>query len=287
MRPSERLGAAFLVALAAVSALGRAPGAALLAAAFLALAGGVVLLSRTDGRGPAWCFARDLSPVPLVVAMFLLLEPVIEAANPARWDAALAAFDARHLAALVDAWRGVLGRPPALVDAAYVAYVSYYFLPVGVALAVRSRRREAYEPSVFAIVLTFYLSYLGYFLFPASGPRVPQAEEAAVVGGGAVSEAIRAFLRVAERTPLDAFPSGHTAVSLVSAAVGARALPRLGPALLAWAAAIVFTTVYVHVHYATDVLAGALLGAVALAATPAVSRAVSRLGGAPSAEPGA
>jgi membrane-associated phospholipid phosphatase len=283
MRPSERLSAAFLLALAAAAAASRPPGAALLVAAFLGLAAAVALLSRAGDRGAVWSLARDLSPVPIVVAVFMLLQPVIEAVNPIRWDDFFAAFDARHLPRLVRAWRGLFGRPAALTDAVYLAYVSYYLLPVVVAVAVRARAREAYERTAFAIVLCFYLSFLGYFLFPTSGPRLARESEGSILGGGAVSDGVRAFLHAAEATRLDAFPSGHTAVSLVAAAMGSRAFPRATPALLAWAAAIVFATVYIHVHYAVDILAGALLAAATLAVAPAASRALARIGRRPPA----
>ncbi|HSN92098.1 MAG TPA: phosphatase PAP2 family protein [Anaeromyxobacteraceae bacterium] len=278
MRPSERLSAAFLLALAAAAAASRPPGAALLAAAFLTLAAAVTLLSRAGDRGPAWSFARDLFPVPVVVAIFMLLQPVIEGVNPARWDATFAAFDARYLPGLVQTWRNLFGRPAPLTDAAYLAYVSYYLLPVVVAVAVRSRAREAYERTVFAIVLSFYLSFAGYFLFPTSGPRLPRELEAETLGGGPISAGVRAFLHAAEATRLDAFPSGHTAASLVAAATASRAFPRATPLFLAWAAAIVFATVYIHVHYAVDILAGALLAGATLAAAPAASRAIARIG---------
>ena len=278
MRPSERLSVAFLLALTVATAAFRPPGAVLLVAAFLGLAAGVALLCRAGGRGPGWSFARDLSPVPIVVAVFMLLQPVIEAVNPARWDGFFAAFDARHLPGLVRAWRGLLGRPAVLTDAVYVAYVSYYLLPVAVAVAVRARAREAYERTVFAIVLCFYLSFTGYFLFPTSGPRLPPEAEAAILGGGAVSDGVRSFLHAAEATRLDAFPSGHTAASLVTAVMGSRAFSRATPLFLAWSAAIVFATVYIHVHYAVDILAGALLAAATLAVAPAVSRALARIG---------
>jgi membrane-associated phospholipid phosphatase len=270
MRPSERVGAACLVALAAAAILSRPP----LAAAFAALAGAVVALTRLSARSPTWALARDLSPIAILPTVFMLLEPVIVAVNPRRWDAFFAALDDRHLPALVAAWRTVAGRPDALTDLVYAAYVSYYLLPVVVALAVRARASGSYEATAFPIVLSFWLSFLGYFLFPTEGPRLPRSAEAALLGGGAFSDGVRAFLHAAEATRLDAFPSGHTAVSIVSAAAGARVLRRWTAPLLAWAAAIVFATVYIHVHYAVDVVAGAALAAAVLAAAPALSRAL-------------
>jgi membrane-associated phospholipid phosphatase len=147
----------------------------------------------------------------------------------------------------------------------YVAYLSYYFLPIVAAALAWRRDSQTFERTVFAVLLSFYLTYLGYLLMPASGPRLAAADEARLLGGGAISEAARLFLRTAEATTLDAFPSGHTTVAVVSAAVGS-ALCRPAGALgmWAWAAAIVFAAVYVHVHYVVDIVVGLALAAVVL-----------------------
>lgn len=281
MRPSERLTALALLvlsALAATLALGGTPGAGARLAAFAGLLALVWLLARTGAQAGPLGWLRDLAPVAVVVLVFLSLHPLIEGANPRRWDGALAAADARLLASVQRAWFGLLGRPAWLVDLAYGAYWSFYLLPISVAVAARLRRGVAgLERLAFAVLLCFYLSYLGYFLWPALGPRVPPHLEDAALGGGAVARTVRAFLHAAEATTLDAFPSGHTAISLVSAGVGGRIFPRAAAPLLAWAALVIFATVYVSVHYVVDVAAGAALAGLVLALAP---RAAARLGGA-------
>lgn len=269
MRGSERLTALALLALSAVAAWSGASGAALRLLGFAGLLALVLLLARTGAATGPLGWARDLAPVAVVVAVFLALQPLIEAVNPARYDAALAAADARWLAPVAAAWRGALGRPDWLTDLAYAGYWSFYLLPVSVAVAARlARGGGALERVAFPLLLAFYLSFLGYFLWPASGPRLPPDAEAAVLGGGAVSAAVRGFLRAAEATTLDAFPSGHTAVSLVAAALGARLFPRLAPVVVAWAGLVVFATVYISVHYVTDVVGGVALAGLTLLLVP-------------------
>jgi membrane-associated phospholipid phosphatase len=273
MRPSERLTALVLLALSAATALSGAAGAGLRLVALAAMLAAVLLLARTRAAAGPLGAARDFFCIAVVVLVYLLLQPIIEALNPGRWDSRLAAFDDHWLAPLVLVWREALGRPAPLTDLAYAAYWSFYLLPISVAVAARYRRGpEALERVSFTLLLSFFLSYLGYFIWPASGPRVPPDQEAVLLGGGAVSQAVRTFLRGAETTTLDAFPSGHTAHSLVALALGARLFPRAAPALAAWAGAIVFATVYVSVHYAVDVLAGVALAGLSVLLAPPLAR---------------
>jgi membrane-associated phospholipid phosphatase len=263
VRPSERLTVGFALIVALLALALRPDGYVPRVVVLLAIAAATLLLARhsTGPRTPV----RDWLPVVAVLACYMVLQPIIEVSVPWRLDERLAAIDARYFSGLLDAWRGALGRPAAFTDAVYVAYLSYYFLPIVAAALAWRRDSQTFEHTVFAVLLSFYLTYLGYLLMPASGPRLAASDEARLLGGGAISEAARLFLRTAEATTLDAFPSGHTTVAVVSAAVGS-ALCRPAGALgmWAWAAAIVFAAVYVHVHYVVDIVVGLALAAVVL-----------------------
>jgi membrane-associated phospholipid phosphatase len=199
--------------------------------------------------------AHAFLPLPVVVTIFNVAGPLIGVLNPARWDAALAALDVAWFGPLVPAWRQALGRPAWLTDGASFFYVSYYFIPFGmcIALWVQGRWKD-FDDLAFALIATLLLSYLGYFLVPTTGPRVPLELEVQVLGGGTFSARVRDFLRAAEVNQLDAFPSGHTALSLVYLGYGWRLFP-------SWKFRIIFATVYLSLHYVVDLLAGALLAA--------------------------
>jgi membrane-associated phospholipid phosphatase len=216
-------------------------------------------------------------PLVVITGIFQTVGFVVAVTNPARWDAFFAAVDARLFGTLVPAWRGALGRPAWLTDLLSACYFSYYVVPtaMGVALYVRGRREE-FDRLVFGLQAILLASYAGYFLFPTAGPRVPAEEAQVVLGGGAVSEWVRWFLRSAEMNALDAFPSGHTAASLVFLAYGWHMFPRWRAALCMVVAGIVFSTVYLSHHYAIDLVAGALLAAGMLAAMPALRRVFGR-----------
>jgi membrane-associated phospholipid phosphatase len=214
------------------------------------------------------------APLAVVVGIFEMVGFVVGAANPVRWDAYFAALDDRLFGALVPAWRGALGRPAWLSDVLSAFYVSYYPVPTAMAMALYLKhRRGDFDRFIFGLQVTLLASYVGYFFFPTAGPRVPPHAAQAVLGGGAVSAAVRQFLHSAELNTLDAFPSGHTAVSLVFLAYGWRMLPRWRAPLTVVVAGIVFSTVFLSHHYVIDLVAGALLAAAALAAMPLAHRA--------------
>ncbi|HJV38392.1 MAG TPA: phosphatase PAP2 family protein [Geothrix sp.] len=271
LRPSERMTTLVLAGLLLLIVLVRPDGGIPRAATFAGLLLAVLLVGRVKGKAAA--VLRDFLPILVVLLVFLLLQPLVVAVNVHRWDAALAAADARWFGRLAEAWHGAFGRPAAFTDLIYLAYASFYFLPITVAaLAWRRLGPEGFERVAFRILLGFYLSFLGYFLWPAEGPRVPEALAAAKLGGGAVSQAVRAFLHRAESTTLDAFPSGHTALSVLPALLATRPFPRLAPLLCVWALGVVFATVYIGVHYVVDVAAGLLLAGITLALAAPLSR---------------
>jgi membrane-associated phospholipid phosphatase len=275
VRASERLTFCAALVLSVITLWVRPEGGLLRLVIFAAIAAVTLLFARAPRDGGN--FLRDWLPVGVVIAVFLLLQPIIEAAVPWRLDSTLAACDARYLAWLVAAWRGAFGRPAAFTDAIYLAYFSYYLLPIAVAAVAWGRDPEAFERTVFALLLGFYLTFLGYLLLPASGPRLPASDEVHQLGGGSISDAVRAFLHAAESTTLDAFPSGHTAIAVISGVFGSCLLGRgAATALWAWAGAIVFATVYINVHYAVDVVAGLALAVLVLAICPRPARFSAR-----------
>jgi len=277
LKAVDRLLLAAASALAALAAAFH-PRPLPLVTSLAAMALGLALAAAAGRRSAVARAAHAFFPLPAIIATFNLAGPIIGTANPARWDATFAAADLRLFGPLAPAWRAALGRPAWLTDLASVLYFSYYVIPVAMGAVLYARRRQAeFDELTFGLIATLLASYAGYFLFPTSGPRVPAADELRVLGGGAVSAWVRAFLRVAEVNQLDAFPSGHTALSLVFLHYGWRMLPRLRAPLAAAVAGIVFATVYLSLHYVVDLLAGAALALVMVRVAPAARRV---LGGA-------
>ena len=72
------------------------------------------------------------------------------------------------------------------------------------------------------------------------------------------------------------FPAGHAATAFAGAVLLSYVAPRLAPAFLSLAALIAWSRVYDGVHYPSDVLAGAVLGALVGVAAAALVRLAER-----------
>ena len=242
------------------------------------MAGAFVAVALWDRHSDLGRVAHAFLPLPIVVTIFNVAGPLIGVLNPLRFDATMAAVDVSWFGPLVPAWRNLLGRPNWLTDAASLAYVSYYFIPFGMCIALWVQRRwRDFDDLGFALITTLLLTYVGYFLVPTTGPRVPHELELQVLGGGTFSARVRDFLRAAEVNQLDAFPSGHTALSLVYLGYGWRLFPswKVRLPVTVSVVGIIFATVYLSLHYAIDLVAGAILAL----AVPLAIRGLRRIFG--------
>jgi len=132
---------------------------------------------------------------------------------------------------------------------------------------------ERFHFLLFAIVLGFYLSYLGYIAVPAIGPRFILADRQSIALRGVwFFDSIRSSLDRAEGTTRDCFPSGHVELTLLVLYYANRFHRRSFWWMLPAGSALIVSTVYLRYHYVIDVLAGLLLAlGVILAARPLYS----------------
>lgn len=150
---------------------------------------------------------------------------------------------------------------PILTDILQIAYSTYYFIPIvfGI-LLLRNGQKKEFERSLFLVLLCFYLSYLGYILFPALGPRFSINHLQTVeLKGFLIAEDIQNILNRLEGIKRDAFPSGHTGVMLTILYLSFKFHRKFFWFVLPVILALIFSTVYCRYHYVVDVLAGMLL----------------------------
>ena len=143
-------------------------------------------------------------------------------------------------------------------------------LALGIVLWFR-RPREEFRLGTFAIALTFLVSYLGYLLLPARGPRFMEyASQYAPLQGLWAFHSFQNILDKLEGLQYDCFPSGHVAVVLVGCWIARRISAPVFYTFTAFAACIAFSTIYLRYHYVIDVIAGMALAIIMIAVAPVV-----------------
>lgn len=217
--------------------------------------------ARVPKPGRALGIVMDFYVVVCIVAIFDGLGPLIRAVHPVDRDAWLIAFDRALFGADPTV---VLERfaTPLLSDVLTVFYGLYYFHPIVLGgLVFRDDLRNgtrAFRDLAFTLVLVFYVSYVGYFLVPAIGPRFTLTH-AGPLPRGQVSRAIDDTLDKLERNKRDCFPSGHTMVVAAVLIEAGRRSRKTFWGFVPFAIGLVAATVYGRYHYVADVLAGLLL----------------------------
>ncbi len=237
---------------------GRIPWAGAHLAAVAVLGGATLALSRLGERHPARCFW----PVLLVPVCFKQIGHLVPGIHPfadRAWDLRLHALDGRLFGDVPGFLRSIAWAP--LADAMMLGYLSYYFLPLvlGGALYARGETGKFREAAT-VLLLSWFVSYLGYFAIPAVGPHlaVDAARTPALEGVVLAGPALRMILRLEGSMP-DAFPSGHALVAMVTLALAWRLRRPLFWGLLPFGALLVLATMYLRLHYVVDVLASVLL----------------------------
>jgi membrane-associated phospholipid phosphatase len=291
LKPSDLLTLLFLVllsGLAVFSALVNPAWVSLFATyAALAVAILAAALYRTrvgpSKRGFYLSVAATVISLPII---FNSLGALIAGIHPTTFDTQLIAIDHAIFGVHPTVWLERLINP-LLTGLLQFAYISYYFIPLslGVVLIAKGRFGE-FEEVLFGILLCFYLSYIGYLLVPAIGPRFTLSHlQTGGLQGSPFIEMIQDTLNALEKNKTDAFPSGHTAVSLMCLYYAWKEREnKLFAVLIPVVTGLLISTVYLRYHYVIDVIAGIALTGLTIALAPGLRRLLSVASGRPQAE---
>jgi len=240
------------------------PGAALLPLG-LVLAGVVagVLAPRARKDGPLGALLGEFYALALTFAFYTHVG-ILNAARGVAHDALLQRLEQTVFDGLPAlAW--IRTCPwPWLSLVMHAGYLSFYpILVVAPGLPWLRGGRDGARHTLLLMMVTFYVCYVLFLLFPVAGPRYlfPLPENAAT------AQPVAAFVHrlVAGGSAWGtAFPSSHVAVALVAAVSAGWAWRALGAVLLPLALLLALGTVYGQFHYAVDATAGAALAALVL-----------------------
>lgn len=262
---------ATLLLLAVITAaLGRLHGAPALPIRCAVLLAGVIGISAIERRRPAflsrprWLATAvglliDFYPIVLIPLVYDSLGFLIPALNPVEKDRWLIAADRAMFGLDPTVWLQRFIWPP-LTNVLYLAYATFFFFPLIVGIPLWRRSPALGRRFLFTVSLAFYISYTGYALVPAEGPRVGLVHEQTVpLQTTSLSRDVAGTLNGLERNRVDAFPSGHILITGVCLIAAARNVRRVFWGLLPVALLLMVATVYCRYHYVIDVIAGLAL----------------------------
>jgi len=162
---------------------------------------------------------------------------------------------------------------PILTEILQISYGTFYLLPIilGVSL-MRNRKYLALDFSLFCVIYGFFLSYIGYFLLPAIGPRFTLHDFHNInieLPGLWLTNFLREIVNMGESIPSgtpnpeqvvqrDVFPSGHTQMTLITMYLSWKFNSKTKYFLIPNGALLIFATVYLRYHYVIDLIGGLL-----------------------------
>jgi membrane-associated phospholipid phosphatase len=160
---------------------------------------------------------------------------------------------------------------PVLTELLQIVYATFFFLPIILCVEfILKNRTIELDYSSFIIVYGFILSFIGYLLVPAIGPRFTLHDFATnniEMPGLFLTDMLREIVNSGESIPSgtinparvvqrDVFPSGHTQMTLLVIFLAFRFKSRLKYFFLINGTLLIFATVYLRYHYVIDLIAG-------------------------------
>ena len=245
----------------------------------LGLMGLVMVISRIQqGRGgKVLTFIRDWYVLPLLIIIYLEHGFLIPLINPHDIDGLLIAID-RFICFGHDPTvflERVISPPE--TELLQIVYASFYLLPFSLCvLAYRRDRNVTFHIVASTIVIGFYVSYVGYYLTPAIGPRFTLDHLQNIpLRGLLFFDFIRSTLDAASGVVRDCCPSGHTMVSLLTVLLAGRYVKGFVIPAVVWAVLLMYSTMYLRYHYVTDLIVGIVLAGAVFLFVPAIERFVT------------
>ena len=207
-------------------------------------------------------FLRETLPFLFCISIYTNMHDMIHLVNPNDVDASLIAWD-QYLLGFQPAIYLESFITPELTDFMYFSYSSFliYIIMFTMYLYVR-KNNTAFRETLVSVILTFYIGYIGYVIFPAVGPKFTMSHLFETSLSGSFITDRLSFLmnyEISEYTRRDCFPSLHNGVIFLILLFAFKHQKRYAFLFLPFAIALFISTLYLRYHYFVDMIAGFLL----------------------------
>jgi membrane-associated phospholipid phosphatase len=220
---------------------------------------------------PQWTFLRDSLPFAFCLAIYTNLHDTIHFANPHDIHARLIAIDAWMFGAQPTVWAERFIHPW-LTEAFSFCYMIFFaFAPLVAFTLYFMGRKAEFRKTLVSVILCFYTGYLLYVLFPAVPPRITLKDMYTLsFKGTPLADAALSMVNILPSDSRAAFPSLHSAVTLLSLLFAWKYVRRLFWVMLPFCSGLILATIYLRHHYVIDLIAGFALGTLAFVFGPGI-----------------
>jgi len=249
----------------------RYPGGVVRLAVAVALLAGLAFALRLRPGSPLVQGLRETVPLLACFLIYTNLHDTIGFVNPRDVHHWLVALDGLIFGVQPCVWAERL-ITPARTEVMQFLYLSFFWIAPSTSLVLLLQKRwPEFRAATFGVIVCFFMGYALYVAFPAAPPRLVLVYEFTKnlrgypVGLSTLSAQAFALLPVDSRA---AFPSLHTAASLVALVFAWRFVRLWSWVLLPFVLGLWASTIYLRHHYFVDLVAGWLLAPAALWVAP-------------------
>ena len=151
---------------------------------------------------------------------------------------------------------------PWVTEFMQLSFVTYYFIfyIIGAYVYFIDKKKNLFRSLTFKAGLAFYISFIGFILFPAEGPWITLKHLQTIPLEGGLFHQLANVIEHHGTIPGGAFPSSHITVAYAVLAGTYTDFRNLFYFLLPIFVCMSISTVYGRYHYAADVIAGIVIG---------------------------
>ncbi len=207
--------------------------------------------------GKVLLFFQLWYPVLFIPIIFTEFRFIIPAIRPHDLDFVLIRLD-----------NFIFGRPPSVilekylnpyfVDLLQLCYSFFYFIPLITGIYIIYKKNfDDYDFFYFYVCYGFFLSYVGYLIVPAIGPRFTlRSLYLTDIHGHLIYNTLVTLQNSVEKIHRDCFPSGHTMMVLMVLHYNFKKYRKLFWWFLVPSIFLLLATVFLRYHYFVDILGG-------------------------------